>query len=248
MAGRKAGKAVVHAVEEFDYEGYQEALQMEQTFSGDVDYPDDVPLLEEEDDFGSEEYDEEEYEDLESDLLRAEDTLDADLRAAEDESDLDDAQIETLISRVDLNDVVRQGMSFDELMPKKIKKTGVINQRKEKKYQHGLLVIREDVTITPASCKRLDCTFDAAKACGFKKGRDIRGEPKIVRINGVVQRKPGDVIRKGTFWDTVPAGKKKLVLIALKKHVIEKHSHQDESMFDEAERPKSWLTPGLMLP
>jgi hypothetical protein len=248
MAGRKSSRPVV---EEFDYEAYQDSLQMERTFNSDVDYPEGVALLEEQDDdeevYGLEEGDEEEeeYDDLEAqDLLQAEDTLDTDLQQAEQESDLDDDQIETLISRVDMNDVVRATMSFDDLVPKKKPRTGVINQRKEKKYQHGLLVIREAVTLTPASCKRTDCMYDAARACGFKKDKDTV-ETKLNKVTGLKTRK---ILKRGTFWDSVPQGKRKLVLSALKKHVTEKHTHQDESMFDEADRPASWLTPGIMLP
>lgn len=208
---------------EVTFEGYMDSLEMEQTFNSAVDYPDDRPILEEpEEDFDTDEF------------LRVEDNLDDDLSEAEERSDIDDAQIESIISRVDLSDVQRQSMSFDDLMPKKVVRTGVINQRKEKKFQQGLLVIREAFILTPSVCKRTDCMFDAAQALGFKKAKDTKEK--------------GRIIRRGTFWESVPEGKKKLVLTALKQHVVERHTHHDESMFDEADRPTSWLTSGSMLP
>lgn len=236
--GRRA--RTVQTESEFDYGGYLESLEMEKTFNGDVDYPDDVPLLEDEEE---EELDPEEEFDAEE-FLRAEDTLDDDLAAAEEESDISDNEIDSIINRVDLSDVQRVSMSFDDLVPKKKPRTGIINQRKEKRFQQGLLVIREAVILTPSTCKRADCTFDAARALGFKKAKDIKSKPTKDGRGRIVSF--GKILKRGTFWDSVPANKRKLVLTALKKHQEDKHTHQDESMFDEADRPGSWLSPGLM--
>lgn len=202
-----------------DYKEFMAAMEtdddLNQTFSSDVDYPDDMPLFEENEEYeqGLEEIDfsfeegEEPTQSLES--------LDISLGDVEEEQEeYTEDEIESLLSRIDLANSDNNKLSFDELMPKKKKKTGIGVQRKEKKVHH-LLVLRDLVVMYPSVCKLQHCKFDAAKAIGYKK----RG------------------------WPDVPASKHKLIARVLEEHVQDQHQHVDDTFMDLADVPQAWLTP-----
>lgn len=179
---------------------------LNQTFSGDVDYSEDRVLIE---DLGEEEYDfkdftfDDEEEEVEELTVEPEE---------EPEEEYTEEEIQSLLARLDLADSDRNKFSFDALMPKKKKKTGINVQRKEKKV-HNLLILRDMVKMTPSVCTLSWCKFDAAKAMGWKK----RG------------------------WDDVPKNKQSIVLRVLEEHVQSEHQHTDDSIIDLADMPQAWL-------
>lgn len=202
-----------------DYKAYMESMDadddLNQTFSSDVDYSDDMPLIEaSEDDEGLEEtefsFDEEE------EISNSIETLGLSMGDVEEEEqeEYTEEEIASLISRIDLADSDRNKLSFDDLMPKKKKKTGIGVQRKEKKVHH-LLVLRDLVVMHPSVCKFQHCKFDAAKAMGYKK--------------------------KG--WPDVPSSKHKLAMRILEEHIQTQHQHVDDTFMDLADIPQAWLTP-----
>jgi hypothetical protein len=203
-----------------DYKEFIAAMEtdddLNQTFSSDVDYPDDMPLIEEteeDDELGLEEVEFDFDEDDEP--ANSVESLNLSMGEIEEEQEeYTEGEIESLISRLDLADSDNNKLSFDELMPKKKKKTGIGVQRKEKKVHH-LLVIRDLVVMYPSVCKQGHCKFDAAKAIGYKK--------------------------KG--WPSVPASKHKLVMRVLEEHVQTQHQHVDDTFMDLADVPQAWLTP-----
>lgn len=201
-----------------DYKEFIAAMEtdddLNQTFSSDVDYPDDMPLIEE-----NEEDDEQGLEEIEfsfdedEEIADSVESLDLALGQVEEEQEeYTEEEIEALVSRIDLADSDNNKLSFDELMPKKKKKTGITVQRKEKKV-HNLLVLRALVVMHPSVCDRDFCKYDAAKAIGYKK----RG------------------------WPDVPAGKQKLVLRVLEEHK-QTHKFVDNTTMDLADVPQAWLT------
>lgn len=202
-----------------DYKEFIAALEVDddlnQTFSSDVDYPDDMPLIEERE----EEY-EQGLEEVEFNFDEDEEPSDS-LESLglsmgeieEEEEEYTEAEIEALISRIDLADSDSNKLSFDDLMPKKKKKTGITVQRKEKKV-HNLLVLRDLVVMHPSVCDKDFCKYDAAKALGYKK--------------------------KG--WPSVPPSKHKLVMRILEEHK-QTHKFVDNTVMDLSDVPQAWLTP-----
>ena len=202
-----------------DYKEFIAALEVDddlnQTFSSDVDYPDDMPLIEEREEEYEQGLEEVEFnfdEDEEpSDSLES---LGLSMGEAEEEQEeYTEAEIEALISRIDLADSDSNKLSFDDLMPKKKKKTGITVQRKEKKV-HNLLVLRDLVVMHPSVCDKDFCKYDAAKALGYKK--------------------------KG--WPSVPPSKHKLVMRILEEHK-QTHKFVDNTVMDLSDVPQAWLTP-----
>lgn len=203
-----------------DYKEFIAALEVDddlnQTFSSDVDYSEDMPLFEEneenEEQQGLEEVefsfdeDEEPADSLESVGLSMGE-------AEEEQEEYTEAEIEALVSRIDLADSDNNKLSFDDLMPKKKKKTGITVQRKEKKV-HNLLVLRDLVVMHPSVCDKDFCKYDAAKAIGYK--------------------------RRG--WPDVPVSKQKLVLRVLEEHK-QTHKFVDNTVMDLSDVPQAWLTP-----
>lgn len=191
---------------------------LNQTFSSDVDYPDDMPLIEENEDYDEQGLEETEFSfDEDEELSNSLESLDlsmGDVEPEEEQEEYTEAEIESLLSRINLADSDNNKLSFDELMPKKKKKTGIGVQRKEKKVHH-LLVLRDLVVMHPSVCKLQHCKFDAAKAIGYKK--------------------------KG--WPSVPPSKHKLVMRVLEEHVQSQHQHVDDTFMDLADVPQAWLTP-----
>ncbi len=202
-----------------DYKEFIAAMEtdddLNQTFSSDVDYPDDMPLIEE-----NEEDDEQGLEEIEfnfdddEEITNSVESLDLSMGEVEEEQEeYTEEEIEALVSRIDLADSDNNKLSFDDLMPKKKKKTGIVVQRKEKKV-HNLLILRDLVVMHPSVCDRDFCKYDAAKAIGYKK----RG------------------------WPDVPSGKQKLVLRVLEEHK-QTHKFVDNTTMDLADVPQAWLTP-----
>lgn len=205
-----------------NFKEYIESMDIDedlnQTFSSDVDYSEDMPLIEEiEEGPGLEEV---EFESLDfEDEVEPSDSVES-LNLAmgeieeEEEEEYTEAEVEALISRINLSDSDKNVLSFDDLMPKKKKKTGIMVQRKEKKVHH-LLVLRDPVIMYPSVCPLQHCKFDAAKAIGYKK----RG------------------------WPDVPPSKHKLVLRVLEEHSQTQHTHVDDTIMDLSDVPQAWLTP-----
>lgn len=203
-----------------DYKEFIAAMETDDdlntTFSGDVDYSDDMPLIEE-----NEEDDEQGLEEIEfsfdddEEITNSLESLDLSMGEVKEEEreEYTEEEIEALVSRIDLADSDNNKLSFDDLMPKKKKKTGIVVQRKEKKV-HNLLVLRDLVVMHPSVCDRDFCKYDAAKAIGYKK----RG------------------------WPDVPASKHKLVLRVLEEHK-QTHKFVDNTTMDLADVPQAWLTP-----
>jgi hypothetical protein len=136
----KMRKSQVAEMKEFFNE--MDAVEgMESIYSGDVDMPGDVPLIEnlslDEDDGFS---DEEEY---------------------------TEEEIEAFLENVDTEGTGSK-MSFDEMMPQKFVETGIKFQQKENIVTPHYLVIRELVEKTPSVCHYKDCMYDSAKAIGYK--------------------------------------------------------------------------------
>ena len=202
-----------------DYKEFIAALEVDddlnQTFSSDVDYPDDMPLIEEREEEYEQGLEEVEFnfdEDKEpSDSLESLGLSMGEIE--EEEEEYTEAEIEALISRIDLADSDSNKLSFDDLMPKKKKKTGITVQRKEKKV-HNLLVLRDLVVMHPSVCDKDFCKYDAAKALGYKK--------------------------KG--WPSVPPSKHKLVMRILEEHK-QTHKFVDNTVMDLSDVPQAWLTP-----
>lgn len=192
--------------------------ELNQTFSSDEDYSDGMPLIEEleeeqgleEVEFESLDFDDEEEPSQSLEALG----LSVDDVEEEEQEEYTEDEIESLISRINLADSDKNSLSFDDLMPKKKKKTGITVQRKEKKVHH-LLTLRDLVVMYPSVCDRQECKFDAAKAVGYKK----RG------------------------WPDVPASKHKLVMRVLEEHQQQQHRHIDNSTMDLSDVPQAWLTP-----
>jgi hypothetical protein len=204
-----------------DYKEFIAAMEtdddLNQTFSSDVDYPDDMPLIEEIEDDDEQSLEEVEFSfDEDEEPASSLESLDLSMGQIEEEEqeEYTEGEIESLLSRIDLANSDNNKLSFDDLMPKKKKKTGIGVQRKEKKVHH-LLVIRDLVVMHPSVCKLQHCKFDAAKAIGYKK----RG------------------------WPDVPASKHKLVMRVLEEHVQTQHQHVDDTFMDLADVPQAWLTP-----
>ena len=206
-----------------NFKEYMESMEtdedLNQTFSSDVDYSDDRPLIEES-------FDEEQaIEEIDFESLDFEDEVEpsnsveslnlamGEIEEEEEEEEYTEAEIEALISRIDLADSDSNKLSFDDLMPKKKKKTGIKVQRKEKKVHH-LLVLRDLVVMHPSVCDKDFCKYDAAKAIGYKK----RG------------------------WPDVPASKHKLVFRILEEHKLT-HKFVDDTVMDLSDVPQAWLTP-----
>lgn len=186
--------------------------ELHQTFSGDVDYSEDRVLIE---DLGEEEYDFSDFtfddvEETEEEFIAPSDEPEEE--SEEELEEYTEDEIQALLARLDLADSDKNKFSFDALMPKKKKKTGIQIQRKEKKVHH-FLVLRDMVRMTPSVCKRPDCKFDSAKALGWKK----RG------------------------WDDVPVGKQSLVLRILEEHMQSEHIFTDDSIIDLSDMPQAWL-------
>lgn len=205
-----------------DFKEYIQSMEVDdelnQTFSSDVDYPDDMPLIEEteeDDEQGIEEVEFSFDEDEESpSSLESLDLSMGDIEEEEESEEYTEEEIQALITRIDLADSDNNRLSFDDLMPKKKKKTGISVQRKEKKVHH-LLVLRDLVVMHPSVCPLQHCKFDAAKAAGYKK----RG------------------------WPDVPASKRKLVMRILEEHSQTQHKFVDNSIMDLSDVPQAWLTP-----
>lgn len=201
-----------------DYKEFIAAMEtdddLNQTFSSDVDYSDDMPLIEE-----IKEDDEQGFEEIEFSFNEDEvpsdslESLDLSMGEIEEEEEYTESEIEALISRIDLADSDNNKLSFDDLMPKKKKNTGIVVQRKEKKV-HNLLILRDLVIMYPSVCDKDFCKYDAAKAIGYKK----RG------------------------WPDVPISKQKLVLRILQEHK-QTHKFIDNTIMDLSDVPQAWLTP-----
>lgn len=207
------------AKRKIDYKEFISSMEtdddLNQTFSSDVDYPDDMPLIEENEEDDEQGLEEIEFSfDEEEEIADSVESLDLSMGEAEEEQEeYTEEEIESLLSRIDLADSDNNKLSFDDLMPKKKKKTGISVQRKEKKV-HNLLVLRDLVVMHPSVCDKDFCKFDAAKAIGYKK----RG------------------------WPDVPASKHKLVLRVLEEHK-QTHKFVDNTTMDLADVPQAWLTP-----
>ena len=153
-----------------DFSSFFDSLETEkelnQTFNGDVDYPEDRPLID--------------YNQVEEDMLNFGEEEDEELELepeAEPEhfsesSEYSDEDIEQLMTKVSLKQRKKSKHSFDELVPPKKEKTGIKMQNKENKVHH-LLILREVVELTPSVCRRPNCTYDASVAWGFKKWGDV---------------------------------------------------------------------------
>lgn len=208
------------AKRKIDYKQVIQSLEVDddlnQTFSSDVDYSDDMPLIEEEYP-GLEEvdFDEVDFDDEEEPSTSAEFLASSIIEEEEEEEEEEytEEEIASLIARIDLADSDKNKLSFDDLMPKKKKKTGIMVQRKEKKVHH-LLVLRDNVIMYPSVCKLQFCKYDAAKALGYKK----RG------------------------WPDVPKSKHKLIERILEEHMLT-HKFIDDSVMDLADVSQAWLTP-----
>lgn len=211
------------AKRKIDYKQVIESLEVDddlnQTFSSDVDYPDDMPLIEEEYqglqevDFDEIDFEDEEEPSRSLDFPTDDITEEVIEEEEEEEEEYTEEEIAALIARIDLADSDRNKLSFDDLMPKKKKKTGIIVQRKERKVHH-LLVLRDNVIMYPSVCKLQHCKYDAAKALGYKK----RG------------------------WPDVPRSKHKLIERILEEHMMT-HKFVDDSVMDLADVSQAWLTP-----
>lgn len=162
---------------------------MEKTYSGDVDTPDNVMLLE--------------------DLSSEEEPFDEDDEYSEEDID---AFLEN-VNFEDNSDV--NGLSFDDMMPKKVVDTGIKYQQKENIVTPHYLVIRELVERTPSVCPYKDCLYDGAKAIKYKN------------------------------WHKVPESKRKIALAALDRHNQLKHKFRNNELIDKSEIPTSWLSPTL---
>ncbi len=159
---------------------------MEKTYTSNVDYPEDVPVLEE---------------------FSEEDPI-------EDEEEYSEEEISLFLENVDFKDSKdKNGLSFDDMMPKRVTDTGVKMQLKENTVTPHFLVLREHVERTPSVCNYRDCFYDGAKAIKYKN------------------------------WHKVPEGKKKIALRALEIHVNNEHKFQDTDIIDKSQIPTSYLSP-----
>lgn len=170
----------LEGMDEF-FESMEVAEELGKTYSSDVDFSEDAPLIE-------------------PGYLPIDDTEEL---YSEDE-------ISAFLENINLEDD-KTGLSFDQMMPKTLEKSGVQYQRKERKMNH-FLVIRDLVKITPSVCTSSDCTYDAAKACGFSE------------------------------WDKVSEGKKRLVATVLEQHRERKHKFVDDTIIDAVDYPGKWLS------
>lgn len=176
------GRSQKQAMDEFLKE-METAEAIERTYTDAVDYPPDSPLIEQ----SVEEF--------------------------EEPDEYTEEELEAFFGKIDLDEsnAISQ-LSFDEMMPARTEKTGVLVQRKENKISN-LLILRDLTELTPSVCKLTHCSYDAARAAGFKK------------------------------WDNVPQRKQKLVLQILQQHIDKKHKYVDDTIIDKADVPTSWLAP-----
>lgn len=152
------------------------------TYSGDVDYPDDVPFIE----------------DLSNPV-------------SDENEELNEEELEAFLENIDFQRS-DTGLSFDDMMPKPVIKTGVTYQRKENVVTPHFLVLRDLVKKTPSVCIYRDCFYDGAKAIGYKN------------------------------WDKTPESKRRIALMVLERHVKMEHKFRDTDIIDEAQIPSSWLS------
>jgi len=125
------------------FEEMETVRAMEATYSGDVDMPEDVPLIEQS------------YE------------------LSEEEDVFDDEEVEAYLENVNFEDSKLDGLSFDDLVPKNVPESGVKCQLKENIVQPHFLVLREFVERTPSVCVYRDCFYDGAKAIKFKNWHKV---------------------------------------------------------------------------
>jgi hypothetical protein len=149
----KMKRAEVASMKEF-YEELDTVEGMESTYSGDVDMPENVPLIE----------------NLEADEFSS------------DEDEYSEEEIEAFLEGIDVETSKNQ-MSFDEMMPAKIVETGIKFQQKENIVTPHYLVLRELVEKTPSVCPYKDCFYDGAQAIGHKNWRKTpEGRKKIALL------------------------------------------------------------------
>jgi hypothetical protein len=140
--------------------------------------------------------------------------LEEDYPDEQEEEEYSEEEIEAFLDNVSLDDTPTN-LSFDDMMPKRIKKTGITYQQKEKTITPHYLVLRKLTKQSPTVCTYKDCFFDAAQAIGYKD------------------------------YSKLPEKKRRIAAIALERHTQEKHKFTTNDIVDEAEIPSSWLSPTL---
>lgn len=121
------------------YESEEAEQGMRKTYTDATDYPEDVPLIDEDEEevqFEDDEYSEEE--------------------------------MEMFLENINFENS-NNSQSFDEMMPQKKADSGIMCQLKENTVQPHYLVLREWVERSPSVCQYKDCFYDGSRAVGFKK-------------------------------------------------------------------------------
>ena len=74
-------------------------------------------------------------------------------------------------------------------------------------------IVRKRELLTPSRCTVMGCQFDIAKKNGYPEG-----------------------------WETVPHRERRLMVEALKQHVVVAHNRSEDYIIDESVLPKRWLS------